>query len=126
MICHGPVVETCWKFNGTGVVREANPTVRHDEGAMTHWNDEPILIGGYGNEIETYDGVQWQRQEDFPSPDPDWTYIEYHSAVNFHGDVYVFGGGPSWIYQGIGAFKFNGSWTKLQNLAGFRHGHRKS
>ena len=47
--------------------------------------------------------------------------MEYHSAVNFRGDVYVFGGGPD-VIQSISAFRFNGSWTRIQSLARTRIG----
>ena len=123
MFCDASAVITCWRFDGTAIHRVADPEVYHSEGAMTHWNDEPMLIAGVGVEVETYDGVQWNRQEDVPSVDPEYTYVEYHSAVNFKGDVYVFGGRPK-LFHEIGAYRFNGSWSKIQNMAGFRYAHR--
>ena len=33
---------------------------------MTHWNNEPIIMGGYGYEVETYNGQSWEEQEEIP------------------------------------------------------------
>ena len=129
MVCHGRKYHMeylCWTFNGTNISPVANTTFKHDEGAMTHWNDAPIVVGGYGFEVETYDGQQWNREDDFPANSNfthDSWYIEYHSVVNFKGDVYVFGGYPKRVYE-INVFKFNGAWKQIQNLARARYGHR--
>ena len=131
MVCHGSVSYEdleymCWSFDGSDILPVANTTFRHDEGALTHWKDAPIVVGGYGFEVETYDGQHWNRDDDFPAnsdfSDDGW-YIEYHSVVNFKGDVYVFGGYPKLVYE-INVFKFNGSWKQIQNLARPRYGHR--
>ena len=124
MLYDGEAVLTAWRFNGSNVEVVANPEHWHDEGAMTHWNNDPIIIGGVGYETERFNGVFWEQEENLPTSDlGNAFYIEYHSAVNFMGDVYLFGGND--LYHGTGAFKFNGSWSRLeQNLAGFRYGHR--
>ena len=131
MFCDRSSVITCWRFNGTSVERVADPEFWHDQGAMTHWNEDPIVIGGYGIQVETFNGtLQWNREEDLPATDPEWTYIEYQSAVNFKNHVYVFGGRFTDYLRRDNAqravFQFNGSWTRIQNLAGVRYGHRQS
>ena len=115
---------TAMRFNGSNVEYVPEPEFWHDEGAMTHWNNDPIIIGGIGYETERFNGVNWEKEEDLPAVGPG-VYIEYHSVVNFMGDVYLFGGND--LYHGFGAFKFNGSWNRLdQNLSGVRYGHRQS
>jgi len=33
---------------------------------MTHWNNEPIMMGASGFKVEAYNGQYWIRQEDIP------------------------------------------------------------
>ena len=61
---------------------------------MTHWNDQPIIIAGWGFEVETYNEVSWDRLPDLPGKEfnPEAYFAEFFSTVNFLGDVYIFGG----------------------------------
>ena len=126
MLYDGEAEFTAWRFNGSDVEAVADPEHWHDEGAMTHWKNDPIIIGGVGHETERFNGVYWEQEEDLPSSHESLGnayFVEYHSAVNFMGDVYVFGGDT--LYHGTSVFKFDGSWTRLeQHLARLRYGHR--
>jgi len=57
----------CWKFDGNDIEEVASPDYRYDQGAMTHWHNQPIITGGYGYEVETFTGDGWNREEDIPS-----------------------------------------------------------
>lgn len=121
MFCDSTNPLRCYRFTGTGFRPVREPEFYHESGGLTHWNNDPIIIGGLTIQVETFNGTEWNRLEDLPAPDD--TYIIFPSAVNFKNDVYVFGGKPDGFHKN-GAFKFNGSWTKIQNLSGNRHGHR--
>ena len=124
----------CWKFNGTNAVAVSGPESKHLDGAMTHWNDNPIIIGGDGYEVETYDNekyddgtnLKWNQEESVPSVHS-LGCTKWSSVVNFNGDVYVFGGLTFTVDNRYGektAFKFDGSWKQIQNLAETRFSHR--
>ena len=49
--------------------------------------------------------------------------MEYHSAVNFRGDVYLFGGSAEDIPRAA-VYKFTGTWERIQDMAMARMGHR--
>jgi len=47
----------CWIFNGSEVAPVNSPEFNHADGAMTQLQEDPILIGGYGFEVELFDGL---------------------------------------------------------------------
>ena len=53
----------------------------------------------------------------------EYASIERFSAVNFKGAVYVFGGWPEWYHEAT-AHRFDGNWSRIQNMVGLRWGHR--
>ena len=62
-----------WVLGEVDFIQVPDPEFWHDLGTLTHWEDEPMMIGGWGVEAETFDGTNWTRQEDIPSwYDPDY------------------------------------------------------
>jgi len=62
---------------------------------MIDYNDYPIIVGGYGFEVEHFNGEFWDRKPDVPGYQGDFNYreyIEYHSLVTFLDTLYLFGG----------------------------------
>jgi hypothetical protein len=79
----------------------------------------PIVIGGTdANSVEYNQSPNaWTSVEDFPSNDDSgYSFVHLRSAVNFNGDVYVFGM-EKW-YQELIAHKFDGTWTRLPQFGG--------
>jgi len=57
---------------------------------MTEYKNLPIIVGGYGFQVEHFNGDSWDRKEDFPATMG--IFIEFHTLVNFRDSVYLFGG----------------------------------
>jgi len=122
MICDG---NECWQFLESGFKRLSDTNEWHDDGVMTEWMNMPLTIGGSDNVyVESYDGMRWNFEEPIPSwHSEDYAVIERFSAVNFKGAVYVFGGWPEWYHE-VTAHRFDGQWSRIQDMVGLRWGHR--
>ena len=69
-------VNDCFSFNGTGFEGVISPQFDYLLGAMTHWNENPIIMGGNGFEVETYDGSTWNQLENLPNPGS-WSFKDF-------------------------------------------------
>ena len=71
----------CYQF-GLDFRLVQNPNFDHFQGAMTYWsiNEYPMIIGGYGFEVESYDGDEWKRLPDIPGQKEQYSYFEFHTA----------------------------------------------
>jgi len=61
---------------------------------MTEYNNFPFIVGGFGFEVEHFNGDSWDQKQNLPGEIGGGAieFIELHSLVNFRDAVYLFGG----------------------------------
>ena len=69
--------------------------------------------------METYDGFEWLRLEDYPAT----RLFEFYSTLTFGGKMWIFGGYEDGRYTNR-VTSYNGQWNDEEPLLTKRHAHR--